>query len=105
MLMAFSFLYVLVFAFTYFFHTNTNTVDRSILCRSRCPPCCYRPGPQAEQSGYLRILPWQHLSGSRRPERNTLIHSFPCRQSTSIHSSETRRLGEFTLVPEPGHEP
>ena len=39
-------------------HINWNTVDRSILCRSRCPPCRYRPGPETKQSGYLRILPW-----------------------------------------------
>ena len=88
-----------------FSHINWNTVDRSVLCRSRRPPCCYRPGPQAEQSGYLRILPWQHLSGSRRPKCNTPIHSYPRRQTTPIHSSEIRRLGEFTLVLEPGHEP
>jgi len=86
-------------------HINRNSIDRSILCRSCRPPCCYRPGPQAEQSGRLRILPWQHLSGSRRSERNTLIHSFPCCQTTPIYSSEIRRLGEFTLVLEPGHEP
>jgi hypothetical protein len=60
-------------------YINWNAIDRSILCRCRCPPCCYRPGPEVKQSGYLRILPWQHLSGSRRPERNTLVHSFPCR--------------------------
>ena len=87
------------------FPINWNVVDRSILCRSRRPPCCYRPGPQTEQSGHLRILPRKHLSGPRRPERNTLIHSFPCPQTTSIHSSEIRRLGEFSLVLEPGHEP
>ena len=106
--MAFSFLYVLVSAFVYcifFLHINWNTVDRSILCRSRCPPCCYCPGPQAEQSGHLRILPWQHLSGSRRPERNTFVHSIPRRQTSPIHSSEICRLGEFTLVLEPGDEP
>ena len=87
------------------FHINWNALDRSILCRSRCPPCCYRPGPQAEQSGRLRILPWQHISGSRRPERNTFSHSFPCPQTTTVHSSEIRHLGEFALVLEPGYEP
>jgi hypothetical protein len=85
-------------------HINSNTIDRSILYRSRYPPCCHRPGPEAEQSGYLRILPWQHLSGSRRPERNTLIHSFPCHQTTCILSFEICRLGEFSLVLEPRHE-
>jgi hypothetical protein len=84
---------------------NWNNIDRSFLRRSRCPPCFYRPGPDAEQSGYLRIPPWQHLSGSRRPERNTLIHFFPCRQTTLIFSLEICRLGEFSLVLEPGHEP
>jgi len=72
---------------------NWNTLDRSILCRSRCPPCRYRPGPEAEQSGHLLILSWQHLSGSRRPERNTPIHPFPCRQTTLILSFEICRLG------------
>ena len=56
-------------------HINRITIDRSILCCSRCTPCRDGSGPQAEQSGYLRILPWQHLPGSRRPERNPLIHS------------------------------
>jgi hypothetical protein len=60
------------------FHINWKAIDRSILCRSRRPPCCYRPGPEAEQSGHLRVLPWEHLSGSRRPERNTPIPSIPC---------------------------
>ena len=58
---------------------NGSTIDRSILCCSRRTPCRDGSGPQAEQSGYLRILPWQHLPGSRRPERNPLIDSFPFR--------------------------
>jgi hypothetical protein len=86
-------------------HINWSTIDRSILCCSRCPPCCDRTGPEAKQSGYLRILPSQYLSGSRRPERNRPIHSFPCRQTTLILSFEKCRLGEFPLVLEPGHEP
>jgi hypothetical protein len=86
-------------------HINWNTIDRSIFCRSRCLTCCYRPGPEAKQSGYLRILPWQHLSGSRRPERNALIYSFPRRQTTLILSFEICRLGEYSLVLELGHEP
>ena len=60
-------------------HINRSTIDRSVLCRSRCTPCSDSPGPEAEQSGYLRILPWKHLPGSRRPERNALIDSSPCR--------------------------
>ena len=31
-----------------FLHVNWNTTDRSILCRSRRPPCCYRPGPKTK---------------------------------------------------------
>ena len=87
------------------FHIDRNTIDWSILCRSRRPPCCYRPGLKTEQPGHLRILPWQYLPGSRRPERNTVIHSFPYRQTTPIHSSEIRYLGEFALVLEPRYEP
>ena len=83
---------------------NWNTIDRSILCRSRCPPFCYRPGFKTKQSGYLRILPRQHLSGSRRRERNTPIPFFPCRQTTPIFSSEVFRLGEHSLVLELGDE-
>ena len=82
-----------------------NIVDWSILCRGRCPPFYYRPGPEAKQSGHLCILPGQHLSGSCRPERNTLIHPFPRRRTAPIHSSEIRRLGEFALVLEPSDEP
>ena len=87
------------------FHIYWNTVDRSILCRSSCPPCRYRPGPEAEQSGHLCILPSQHLPGSRRPECDTAIHSFPCRRTTSILSYEISRLGEFALVFKPDNEP
>ena len=87
-----------------FFHVNGNTVDRSILSRGRCPPCCYRPGSEAEQSGHLSILPWQHLSRSSRPECNALVYSFPSRQTAPIYSSEIRSLGEFSLVLEPRHE-
>jgi hypothetical protein len=79
-------------------YINWRAIDWSILCRSRCTPCCHRPGPEAEQSGRLRILPWQHLSGSRRPERNTLIYPFLCCQTTRILSSEICHLGEFSLV-------
>ena len=45
------------------FYMNWNAIDRSILCRSCRTPCCYRPRPQTKQSGYIRFLPWQHLSG------------------------------------------
>ena len=88
-----------------FSHINWDTIDWSILCRSCCPAFCYRPGPEAEQSGHLRLLPWQHLSGSCRPERNALIYSFPCRPTTSVLSSEIRRLGELTLLLELGYIP
>jgi hypothetical protein len=86
-------------------YINWNTIDWSILCRSRCPPYCYRPGSETKQSGYLRILPWQHLSGSRRPERNAFIYSLPRRSTTAILSFEICHLGEFSLVLELGHEP
>jgi hypothetical protein len=39
-------------------HISRIAIDRSILCRSRCTPCRDSPGLEAEQSGYLRILPW-----------------------------------------------
>ena len=48
-------------------HINWSTIDWSILRRSRRPPCRDSPGLEAKQPGYLRTLPWQHLSGSRRP--------------------------------------
>jgi hypothetical protein len=86
-------------------HINWNNIDRSILRCSRCPPCRYRPGPETKQSGYLRVLPRQHLPGSRRPERNTLIYSFPRCRTTPILSSEIFRLGEYSLVLELGDEP
>ena len=88
-----------------FFACDWNVIDRSILCRSRCTPCRHSPGPETEQSGYLRILPWKHLPGSCRLECNTSIHSFPCRQTTDVLSIEIFRLGEFSLVLELGHEP
>ena len=88
-----------------FLHINWNTVDWSILCCSCCPPHHDCPGSEAKQSGYLRILPWKHLSGSRWPKCNSLIHSFSCRQATLILSFEICCLGEFSLILKPGHEP
>ena len=86
-------------------HINRNVIDRSIFCRSRCTSCRDGPGSKAKQSGYLRILPWQHLPGSRRPECNAFIHSFPCRQTTLVLSFEICRLGEYSLVLELADEP
>ena len=86
-------------------HINWSAIDRSILRRSCCTPCCYHPGPKTKQSGYLRVLPWQYLPGSRRSKLNSFIHSFSCRQTTLIYSSEIRRLGELSLVLELSHGP
>ena len=57
---------------------NWNTIDRSILGLGRSLPCCDNSGLEAKQPGYLLILPWEHLSGSRQPERDTRIPSIPC---------------------------
>jgi hypothetical protein len=85
-------------------HINWTTVDRSVLCRSRYAPWRDHPGPEAKLSGYLLILPWGHLSRSRRPKRNTPIHPLPYRQTAPVFPSEIHRLGEFSLVLEPRHE-
>ncbi|SRR5216684_1525032 len=45
-------------------------IDGFILCCSRRIPCRDGPGPEAKLSGYLRILPWQHLPGSYQSKRN-----------------------------------
>ena len=84
---------------------NSSVVDWSIFCRScRTPFSDYR-GPETKQSGYLCILSWEYLSGSCRPECNTCFHPFPGRQIAPILSPEICRLGEFTLVLEPGNGP
>jgi hypothetical protein len=92
-------------------YINCSTADRSTFC------CYFRatlriyPGPpsQAEFPRYLRILSREHLSGSRPPKchRGTHIYSFhsPCTARGPILSSETRHLGEFTLVFEPSDQP
>ena len=85
-------------------HVNWNTLDWSILRLSCCAPCCDHPGPKAKQSGYLCILSWEHIWGSRRPERNKCFHRLPRRPTTSVLCSEICRLGEFTMVLEPGYE-
>ena len=86
------------------FCASTGTLDWSILCCSRCTPWRDRSGPETKQSGYLRILSWEHLWGSRRPERNTRFHTVLCRQATPVLSSEICRLGEFALVLKPCYE-
>jgi hypothetical protein len=83
---------------------NRNSIDRSILCRSRRTSCCDRPGPKAKQSGYLCILSWQHLRGPCRPERNACFHPLPC-CVTPVFCSEICCLGKFALVLEPSYEP
>ena len=84
---------------------NWSAVDWFIFCRScRTPFSDYR-GPETKQSGYLRVLSWEHLSGSCRPECNTCFHPLPFRQTTPVLSSKTCRLGELTLVLEPGNGP
>ena len=84
---------------------NWKTIDRSILCRRRGTPGCDRRRSETKQSGYFCILSWEYLRVSRRPERNTCFRSLPCRPTASVLSSEICRLGEFTLVLEPGHGP
>ena len=84
---------------------NRNTIDRSILCCRRRTPRCDCPGLKAKQPGYLRVLSWEHLSSSRRPEHNAFFRPHPRRQTSPILSSGICRLGELSLVLEPRHEP
>ena len=72
---------------------NRSAVDWSIFCRScRTPFRDYR-GSKTKQPGYLCILSWEHLSGSRRPECNTCYYSIPFCQTTPVFSSEICCLG------------
>ena len=87
------------------FCMNYSAVDWFIFCRSCRTPFRDRRGPEAKQSRYICILSWEHLSGSRRPECNSCFHSFPFRQTTPVLCTEICRLGECTLVFEPGYEP
>ncbi len=43
------------------FGINGKIIDRFILRCCRCAPCRDSPGPEAKQSGYLRIPSWEHL--------------------------------------------
>ena len=72
---------------------NLSAVDWSIFCRSRCTPFRDYRGLETKQSGYLRVLSWEHLSDSRRPECNTFFHPIPFRQTTPVFSSEICCLG------------
>ena len=84
---------------------NRDIIDWSILRSSRCAPFCNSPVPDAKQSGYLSILPWEHLRGPRRTERNTRIYPFSRRQTTEVLTSGVCDLGELTVVFKPGHQP
>ena len=44
-----------------FLRINRNTIDWSILCRSRRASFIYPPVPDSKQSGYLSILSWEYL--------------------------------------------
>jgi hypothetical protein len=86
-------------------HTTTYLIwvvlDRFVLRFSCCTPCRIRPGPQTEFSRYFRILPREYLPGSRRPERYSRV--FSCCPTSSVLSSDTCCLSDFTLVPELSH--
>jgi hypothetical protein len=49
---------------------STFIIDGFILCCIRRIYCRGGPGPEAKQSGYLRILPWQHIPGYYQSKRN-----------------------------------
>ena len=84
---------------------NLSAVDWSIFCCSCRTPFFDHWGSEAKQSGYLRILSREHLSGSCRPECNSCFHPFSFRQTSPVLSSEICCLGEFPLVLEPGNGP
>jgi hypothetical protein len=77
------------------FHTTTHIswiiLDGVILRCSRRTTCRIRPGSQTEFSRYFRILPWEYLSGSRRPER--CIRPFARRPTSSVFPSYTCCMG------------
>ena len=84
--------------------TNVNIVDRFILC-CRCGIArSVNSRLETKSTGYLCILSRQYLSTSRRPEHISLVD--PCHSSytTPILSTEIRYLGQFTMVPELGHQ-
>jgi hypothetical protein len=70
-----------------------SNIDWFILCCRRCAAFRVTPEPNPQQSRYLFILSWKHLSGSRRPECNTPVHPCAYIQATSVFSSEICHLG------------
>jgi hypothetical protein len=58
---------------------NVNTVDWFILCCCSSTGRSLYPGSQAEFTGYLSILPPEHISTSRRPKCISCID--PCHSS------------------------
>jgi hypothetical protein len=84
---------------------SNDIIDRPIFCRSRRPPHRVRPRPQAKSSSNLRILPHEHLSGSRRPKSHGATNigdPFHPSCSAPVLSTDVRRLGECALVLELG---
>ena len=92
-----NFLFVSLVSLFMQIHQELVSIDGFIFCRS-----CYAtfgdgPGPQVELSGYLIILPSQHVSDSNGPEHISYIHSF---RTPTILSLYIRYMGERAFVSE-----
>jgi hypothetical protein len=82
--------------------TKVNVVDWFILCYGRGIGCGLYSGPEAKFTGYLSILPPEHLSTYRRPKCISCIYPCCSNSATPLFSIEISDLDQFTVVPQFG---
>jgi len=87
-----------------FTHTHTKVEDRFILCRRRNISRRVCPGPQAQLTGHLSVLPRKHLSSPHRSEWLPGPYSPTFQPFHPIFSPSLCRMGQLTLVSQPGHQ-
>ena len=88
-----------------FTHIHPEEKDWFILCCRRSASRCVRPGPQAELTGHLSVLPCKHLSNPCRFE--WLPGHYSPYTSQSVHpifSTILCRMGQLALVSQLGHQ-
>lgn len=79
-------------------------IDWSILCGSSYTCDGLDAGPQAKLTRYFRVLSRENVSAPSRPQWVSPVHPFYCGLSSSFLPPEICRLGEHTLVLEPGYQ-
>ena len=85
--------------------TNSGrSVDWFVLCCHRRSGRCISSGPQAQLTGYFRVLSRENVSAPGGPQCISPVYHIPSSQASCFLPPEIRHLGQLTLVLELGHQ-